>query len=212
MVNTNGAKSIFGAIPGAGGVTGGATGDNELAWWKIIEAAFDYAFNTFPDADLGWVPTLEQAKEIRKNAIAPAVRARDAWRRPGQSPARLARNGIPSNYDAPRIQEMFERWHLYYPFVDQVAVSKALDFHASAWDGLTAREHRAVIRRLATMHDPYEEGNIIYGPPVGTAVKGGKRPVTTTSERASRWMSFPPEERKVLFDLVQRRRRTNDGV
>jgi hypothetical protein len=201
MTNTNGTKPIFGVLPGAGGL---ATQETS---WEIIERAFDYAFRTFPEADLGWVPTIEQATEIRTNAVIPAVRSRDEARpshRPGKSCS------IPSNYDAERIQGMFKQWRLYYPFVDKVAVNRAVNFHSDAWKALTTREHRLAVKRLATMWDPWEDNNIIHGRPQ-RANGDGKRTVTTVTERATRWMSFPPKERKVLFDLVQRQKKT-DGV
>jgi hypothetical protein len=205
-MNSNGAKTIFGAIPGANSLIGTARGENEAAWWKIVEDAFSYAFDTFPEADLGWVPTLAQAKEIRANAISPAVLARNAAR----GDARKHWKNIPSTYDPDRVQAMFKRWYLYYPFVDEVAVAKAVGFHADAWDGLTTREHRAVIRRLASMEDPWEDANIIQRGPGDTSLsKGQKSPLATTSPRASRWLSYPFKERKVLLDTVSRRKRSH---
>jgi hypothetical protein len=192
QMTANGAESIFGTIPGAGGLSG----DPES--WDVIENVFDYAFQTFPGADLGWVPTLEQAKQIRTEVVGPMVTARHE-RRPSWRPGK--RWGIPSNYDPERIQDMFERWNLYYPFVDRVAVSKAVEFHAEAWAGLTAREHRAAVAKLATMWDPWETNNINH--------VGYGRPLVTTMPRAHRWMSHSPEERKVLIDAVQRWKRTN---
>ena len=196
--NTNGAKSLFGAIPGAATLSGSTSTENQLAWWKILEDAFDYAFRTFPNADLGWVPTFDQAREIRTNAIVPAVKARDMMRDGRNS-------GVPAVYDVVRIQDMFERWHLYYPFVDQVAVAKAVEFHDSAWDTLTAREHREAVKRLANMRDPYEEGGVIRRT-LGQALV---HDVQATTPRAVRWLKHPPKERKVLFALVQRYRRTH---
>lgn len=187
MVNTNGAKSIFGAVPGAGGLMGRE--EDEYGWWRVLEDAFEFAFEAFEEADLGWTPTLEQARRIRTEAVIPSVR-----RRGGDPKGRVS-----STYDTVRIQAMFEQWHLYYPFVDPVAVSRALDFHRDAWDSLTAREHRDVIGTLSRMYDPWEDNNVIQK-------HGGV--IVTTSPRARRWMEFVPEERRVLFDLVQRRKRT----
>ena len=117
--NTNGAPTIFGTIPGTGGIAGATRGVTEDAWWKVLEDAFEYFFNTY-NADLGDVPTLEQARDIRLTAVRPALRARDALRGNGTN------HGMPSNYDPERIQGWFENWHSYYPFVDQVAVARAL--------------------------------------------------------------------------------------
>lgn len=201
-MNANGAPSIFGAIPGAGGVGNATRGENEHAWWKILEDAFEYAFETY-DADLGWVPTLEQATDIRTRAVRPAVKARDDLR------SRAGR-GMPQVYAPERIQGWFERWYLYYPFIDEVAVTRALGFHRDAWEVLTTREHRTVLRRLAAMRDPYEAEGFVARRLPGEK-SGWLRPYPA-SPRASRWLdNFTNDEKKVLFDLVQRHRRTLRG-
>lgn len=165
-MNTNGAPTLFAGIPGAQqmGSNAGPGGVN----WLAIEAVFGYAVD---DMGIDWGETvdLEQASYLRQVA---------------------KQHGLDEKVE--RVQAWFENWYLYYPFVDNVAVDRAVNFDAKVWDTLTARERYEVIVRLAEHPDPWAETTY-------TVVQG--KPANPTG-RAARLHQVPPEERRPLFQAV----------
>lgn len=166
MVNSNGAPTLFAGIPGAQqmGSNSGPGGVN----WLALEAVFEYACESV-GVDWGEGVSLEQASHLRK----------------------LARD-YALDEKVERVQGWFENWYLYYPFVDQVAVDRAVDFDPKVWDTLTARERYEVIVALAKHPDPWAENSYI----------GGGRGHAGVTGRAARWLQFSKEERKPLFQAV----------
>jgi hypothetical protein len=166
-MNVNGAPTLFAGIPGAQkmGSNRGAGGVN----WAAIEAAFEYATEVL-GVDWGETVTLEQASTLRQIAKSAGL-----------------------DEKVERVQGWFTNWYMYYPFVDGVAVRRAVDFEPSVWSNLTARERHEVLVRLAEHPDPWAEQSYY----------GGGRGQQGATGRALRWLSFTDRERKPLFQAVK---------
>lgn len=165
-MNTNGAPTLFAGIPGAQkmGNNKGAGGVN----WEAIEAAFRFATEVLY-VDWGDTVSPPQASAIRQVAKG---------------------HGLDEKVE--RVQGWFENWYMYYPFVDRVAVRRAVDFDPEVWSNLTARERHEVLVVLAKHPDPWAEDSYVGGgPPTGI------------TDRARQWLVFTPEERKPLFQAVK---------
>jgi hypothetical protein len=173
----NGAPGLFKAIPGAQKLGGNAGPGG--ANWAAIEAVFEYACEEM-GLDWGDVPTREQASGLRLIA---------------------KERGLTTHVE--RVRGWFENWYLYYPFVDDVAVRRAVNYDADVWAGLTARERHEVIVRLAAHPDPWadEEYRLEGGSDLGKIDRAH------VSGRARRWLAVPYDERKVLLQAVNYHRR-----
>lgn len=165
-MNTNGAPTLFAGIPGAQQM-GGSRGPGGVNW-VAIEAVFTVATEMM-GVDWGEQIDSMQASHLRQVA---------KW------------HGLDEKVE--RVQGWFENWYLYYPFVDDVAVRRAVDFERKVWGTLTARERHEAIVRLAQHPDPWAEESYIGGGPPREA-----------TGRARNWLSYTPEERKPLFQAVK---------
>lgn len=96
---------------------------------------------------------------------------------------------------------------LYSPFIDELAVELAVDFHRSAWEGLTRDERSEAVCRLVGMADPFEvkpdEWNAFLRWVSSEGTDPGGKPV---SERRRRWLSWAQEERDSVIAMVARER------
>lgn len=174
----NGAPSPFQGIPGASKMARnrGPSGMN----WEAITAAFEFAIEEY-GLDWGDTVTTEQASEIRRVA-------KD--------------HGLTTHVE--RVAAWFENWYLYYPFVDPVAVDRAVQFDLDVWGGLTARERDVVIERLVDHPDPWCANEYSIKGPLDGA-EGGPVEKTPTTSRASQWLQVDWSERRHLANAVRHR-------
>src|SRR5690606_36371026 len=123
----NGAPSLFKSIPGAQKMGGnaGPGGTN----WEAVEAVFKTATE---DMGLDWgdEPTTDEASRLRKVALAHGLKLR-----------------------AMHLKAWFDNWYLFYPFVDDIAVERAINFDMYVWPALTARRRHQVLVRLSVDPD-----------------------------------------------------------
>jgi hypothetical protein len=168
----NGAPSLLKGIPGAQKM-GGNAGPGGMNW-EAVEAVFKTATE---DMGLDWgdKPTTDQAIQLRKVALAHGLKPR-----------------------AMHLKAWFDNWYLFYPFVDDIAVERAINFDMDVWPALTARERHRVIVRLSTHPDPWGEQE--YALEGGNSL--GKVDRSRVSDRVRRWLSIPIEERRVLVSAV----------
>src|SRR5690606_18911041 len=110
-----------------------------------------------------------------------------------------------------RIQAMFTKWYLYYPWVDDVAVRRAVEFDPTVWPELTARERVLVVDRLAKHPDPWEDNGSEHDPVGETPKAKGTNRVSTT-RRAYNWFNQPAKVRAPLFGAVQHRKEVLGGT
>ena len=71
----------------------------------------------------------------------------------------------------------------------------------------SGRTEDEVIRKLAAMWDPWEDGNTVRR----MHPTGGTHSIVGSSPRATRWHDYTREEREVLYDLVQTHRSRHRG-
>lgn len=181
MTNPNGSTQVFGIVPGADhiGSGRGARGVD----WDLMTAAFEYAIENY-GLDWGDTLTTEQASELRKAVVVPR---------------------FPTALKAPKVDVVkgwFDRWYLWYPFVDRVAVERAVDFDLKVWGELTARERYETVLALVKHPDPWGELDVERIP--NDPVNGGAGvSYVATSPRIQRLYTVPWAERRHIGSAVR---------
>lgn len=174
-MNPNGAETLYGQIPGAFANTTN---------WDLLTEVYDYVIENY-GADWGWTPDDDQVDAIRSDVVNHHNVGR--WSQRGKV-----------------IAGWFENWYISYPYLDEIAIERAMDFDHDVWPNLTARERYEVIQRLANHPDPWASQDSISqsgGLPGEVGIGRNDQPLTQ-SNRASNWLQDPWIDRKPLLQAV----------
>ena len=124
-------------------------GENIITPWEVVEGAYDHYADMTDDIDRN--PTRDELWAIVDRLIEqgydPFADRDDLPRFKQKSLLRTKVNG------------WFKRRDLYSPYVDEVALERAMRFEPAAIDGLTPRERGEFYDRLSTHPDPFGFAN-----------------------------------------------------
>lgn len=141
----------------------------------------------------------------------------DTWDRPGQvDEAVVARcvtyantNRLPgttTHVGRARVRQWLTSPEEWSPHIDKVAVRRALAFDWDVIEALSRAEYQEVIRSLAAMRDPWEQGIGDFEYEIRNARTGGSWSAIPRTPRWRAWMRGTPEDRHRLVRAVSRRK------
>src|SRR5690606_22271636 len=139
-------------------------------------------------------PTLEEAKAIRTHA--------------GLSGRQF--RGYAGEKGLGKIQRFLSDPGLYSPFVDEIAIERALAFDWDVIARLSMRETEVFYDRLAEMDDPFED--IAPTPPIPRKQGSGSTEIDLATPRRKRWREGGDLWRDRIMSAVYRRRRARKAA
>lgn len=154
--------------------------------WPHIEAAY-MVWEMIGDIDR--TPTQDEAREIRKRI--------DPF--PG-----LTGRKVGEQVQMWRIIRWFEQRDLYSPWVDELAIERAVAFDWAVIDRLTARESDVFIDRLADLGENWSSHMIAE--PFGTLGRPYRDDPFSAEKRHQRYMEGSDLDRQAVTSRVSRRR------
>src|SRR5690606_8401342 len=168
-----------------GGVVAGGVMTRQAVHTRIVEAAEEVGIEK---------PTLEEAKAIPTPAGPPGrqVRGYAGEKGTGESQRFLSDPG------------------LYSPFVDEIAIERALAFDWDVIARLSMRETEVFYDRLAEMDDPFED--IASTHPIPRKQGSGSTEIDLETPRRKRWREGGDLWRDRIVSAVYRRRRARKAA